>query len=294
MKGIILAGGSGLRLFPITKSISKHLLPIYDKPMIYYPLSVLMLIGIKEIMIISTPEDTPLFQKLLGDGSKIGISLSYNIQAKPNGIAEAFIVGEDFIGTSKVALILGDNIFYGQSFTELVQKASKINKGAMIFGYYVKEPESFGVVELDENLKKIISLEEKPTFPKSHYAIPGLYFYDNQVVEFAKSLQLSKRGELEITDLNRVYLERGNLQITLLGRGLNWFDTGTQDGLLEASSFIHAIQKQQGHYVACIEEIAFRLGYIDSKQMYELAKEASHSDYGRYLKKLSENETLGY
>lgn len=292
MKGIILAGGLGSRLFPITKPISKQLLPIYDKPMIYYPLSVLMLIGIKEIMIISTPEDTPLFQKLLGDGSKIGISLSYKIQANPNGIAEAFIVGEDFIGTSKVALILGDNIFYGQGFIELVRKASKINKGAMIFGYYVRNSESFGVVELDENLKEIISLEEKPPFPKSHYAIPGLYFYDSQVVEFAKSLQRSKRGELEITDLNRAYLERGKLQITLLGRGLSWFDTGTQDGLLEASSFIQVIQKRQGYYVACIEEIAFRLGYIDSKQLYELAKEVSHSDYERYLKNLSVNETI--
>ena len=290
MKGIILAGGLGSRLYPSTKVISKHLLPIYDKPMIYYPLSVLMLIGIREILIISTPNDLPTYKNLFGDGSKLGISFSYSIQENPNGIAEAFIIGEEFIGNDNVALILGDNIFYGQSFSQIVQNASKIVDGALIFGYYMKNPSSYGVVELDKETKKVISIEEKPPFPKSHYAVPGLYFYDNTVSEYAKKLRPSSRGELEITDLNKEYLKRGKLRVELFGRGLNWFDTGTEDGLLEASCFIKAVQDLQGLFVACIEEIAYHMGYISKSRLYELSKDYKNSLYGQYIKYISENE----
>ncbi len=288
MKGIVLAGGKGTRLYPVTKAISKQLLPVYDKPMIYYPISTLLLAGIRDILIISTPRDIPLYEELLEDGSKLGVSFSYKIQEKPKGLAEAFILGDEFIGNSKVALILGDNIFYGQGFSSILRKATKLYEGAIIFGYYVNNPSSFGVVEFDEKTKKVISLEEKPIFPKSNYAIPGLYFYDKNVVEYAQNLQPSKRGELEITDLNKEYLKRNNLKIELFGRGLAWFDTGTHDGLLEASNFIEAIQKRQNLYISCLEEIAYRLGYIDRQQLITLAKEYSKSDYGSYLISIAE------
>jgi len=289
MKGIILAGGSGTRLYPVTKSISKQIVPIYDKPMIYYPLSVLMLSGIKDILIISTPDDLPVFKDLLGDGSDLGLNLEYQVQEKPRGLADAFIVGEEFIGDDNVALILGDNVFYGQSFTKILERAASLEEGATIFGYYVKDPTSFGVVEFDDN-GKVLSLEEKPDEPKSNYAVPGLYFYDNTVVEKAKNLQPSARGELEITDLNRKYLEEGNLMVEHFGRGMAWLDTGTHDGLLEASNFVEAIQKRQGLYISCIEEIAYRLGYIDSKQLKKLAEPLMKTNYGKYLYDISDGK----
>lgn len=287
MKGIILAGGSGTRLYPITHSISKQLLPIYDKPMIYYPLSILMLANIKEILIISTPEDTPRFEQLLGDGTHLGISLSYEIQETPKGLAEAFIIGEDFIGEDSVALILGDNIYYGHQFTNILERASSLKSGATIFGYNVNDPERFGVVEFAES-GKVISVEEKPKIPKSSYAITGLYFYDNDVVNIAKSVEPSSRGELEITSINEAYLERGDLNVELLGRGFAWLDTGTHESLLEASTFIETIQKRQSLKVACLEEIAYRKAYINSDELLDLAKPLKKSDYGQYLIKLAE------
>lgn len=289
MKGIILAGGYGTRLYPVTKSISKHLLPVYDKPLIYYPLSVLMLAGIREILIISTARDIPLYQELLGNGNQLGLKFSYSIQEKPGGLAEAFLVGEHFIGGDKVALVLGDNIFYGQHFSDSLKKAGEIKEGAIVFGYYVKDPRAYGVVELDANGNPV-SLEEKPLKPKSHYAIPGLYFYDNQVVSIAKTLKPSSRGELEITDLNKEYLARGQLDVIPFGRGMAWLDAGTHDSLLEASNFIEAIQKRQGLYVACIEEIAYRMGYIDCKQLKELANGNKNTEYGEYLKNIADGK----
>ena len=282
MKGIILAGGSGTRLYPLTKAISKQIMPIYDKPMIYYPLSVLMLANIREILIISTPRDLSVFQELLGDGSKLGIKLEYKIQEHPNGLAEAFIVGEEFIGNDNVALILGDNIFYGSGFTGLVEEAAKLEKGAVIFGYPVKDPKAYGVVEFDKN-GKVVSLEEKPEKPKSNYAIPGLYFYDNSVIEKAKTIKPSARGELEITTINERYLEEGILNVKTLGRGIAWLDTGTHDALLEAANYVEAIQKRQGFYVACIEEIAYAKGWINEKQLENLAKTLMKTEYGKYL-----------
>ena len=286
MKGIILAGGRGTRLFPATRSISKQIIPIYDKPMIYYPLSVLMLAGIREILIISTERDLPLFKDLLGSGNQLGLDLSYEIQDEPNGLAEAFIIGENFIGNDKVCLILGDNIFFGQGFTPKLKQAANLTKGALIFGYYVNNPEKFGVVEFNKK-GKVISLEEKPAKPKSNYVIPGLYFYDNSVVKKAKKLVPSQRGELEITDLNRLYMKQDQLNIELLGRGLSWLDTGTHDGLLNAANFVEAVQKSQGLYIACIEEIAYRKGWIDQDQLLRLANELIKTDYGSYLKDLA-------
>ena len=285
MKGIILAGGSGTRLYPLTKAISKQITPIYDKPMIYYPLSVLMLAGIKDILVISTPRDILVFEELLEDGSKFGLNISYAVQEKPNGLAEAFIIGEKFIGNDSCALVLGDNIFYGHGFTGMLKQASSKEKGATIFGYYVNNPKDFGVVEFDEN-GKAISLEEKPEQPKSNYAIPGLYFYDNTVVEKAKKVKPSKRGELEITTLNEMYLNEGNLNVVSLGRGMAWLDTGTHDALLEASNFVKTIQSRQGIMVACLEEIAFINGWIDKEKIKELAKLLLKSEYGKYLMKL--------
>ncbi len=288
MKGVILAGGSGTRLYPVTKSISKQLLPIYDKPMIYYPLSVLMLAGIRDVLIISNPEYLGLFKSLLGDGKQIGMSFSYKAQEKPKGIADAFVVGEDFIGEDKVALILGDNVFFGQRFTEILREAASLKEGAVIFGYYVKDPSAYGVVEFDEK-GNVLSLEEKPKHPKSNYAIPGLYFYDNHVVEIAKNLKPSARGELEITDVNKEYLKMGKLKVIPFGRGFAWLDTGTHDGLLEASNFVATIQKRQGFYISCIEEIAYRFGYIDEVQLLELAKPLEKTEYGKYLRELTNN-----
>ncbi|RND01797.1 glucose-1-phosphate thymidylyltransferase RfbA [Lysinibacillus halotolerans] len=286
MKGIILAGGTGTRLYPLTKSISKQILPVYDKPMIYYPLSVLMLAGIKEILVISTPRDMEGFIQLLGDGSHLGIRLQYAIQEHPNGLAEAFIVGEKFIGSSSVALILGDNIFYGSNFSLLLKKATSLTSGGMIFGCYVNDPKAYGVIEVDE-LMNPISVEEKPVNPKSSYAIPGLYFFDNDVVEIAKQVEPSKRGEKEITSIIEDYLRRGKLKVQLTGRGLAWLDTGTHGSLLEASNFVCAIQKRQGLYIACIEEIAYRKGYITKEQLLEIAKPLMKTDYGKYLVELS-------
>lgn len=289
MKGIILAGGSGSRLYPITRAISKHLIPIYDKPMIYYPLSVLMLSGIREILIISTPHHINLYKDILGDGSTIGLNINYKIQETPRGLADAFIVGEKFIDNQKVALILGDNVFYGQSFSAILKKASSLKEGAVIFRYYVNNPHDFGIVECDEN-GNVISLEEKPKNPKSHYAVPGLYFYDENVVSIAKTLTPSKRDELEITDLNKEYLKKGKLKVKLLGRGFAWLDTGTYDALLEASNFVGTIQKRQGLYIACIEEIAYKMGYIDVQGLKKIADTMENTDYGTYLKKISTKE----
>lgn len=282
MKGIILAGGSGTRLYPITKSISKQIVPIYDKPMIYYPLSVLMLAGIRDILIISTERDVPVYKELLKDGSEYGINLKYAIQEKPNGLAEAFIIGERFIGNDSVCLILGDNIFYGRHFTALLEKAAELQDGALIFGYYVMNPTAFGVVEFDKD-SKVISIEEKPEKPKSNYAVPGLYFYDNEVINIAKNIKPSGRGELEITSINDEYLKRGKLKVELFGRGMAWLDTGTHDGLLEASNFVAIVQHRQGMYVSCIEEIAYRKGYINKAQLVKLAYPMLKTDYGKYL-----------
>ncbi len=282
MKGIILAGGSGTRLYPVTKAMSKQMVPIYDKPMIYYPMSVLMLAGIKDILIISTPRDIVNFKELFKDGSELGLNIKYAIQENPNGLAEAFIIGEEFIGDDSVAMILGDNIFYGQSFTSHLESAAKLEKGATVFGYYVQDPRAFGVVGFDKN-GKVTSLEEKPEKPKSRYAVPGLYFYDNSVVEKAKALKPSSRGELEITDLNKVYMEEGTLTVELLGRGMAWLDTGTHASMLKASNFVEAVQTTQGTFIACLEEIAFRKGWISKEQVKELAAPLMKTGYGQYL-----------
>ena len=281
-KGIILAGGSGTRLYPITKGVSKQLLPIYDKPMIYYPISVLMLAGIQDILIITTPEDKESFERLLGDGSQFGVRLQYAIQPSPDGLAQAFIIGEDFIGNSNVCLVLGDNIFYGQGFTPMLKQAVARAKGATVFGYQVKDPERFGVVEFDEQ-KRAISLEEKPTHPKSHFAVTGLYFYDNEVIQIAKQVKPSERGELEITTVNQMYLERGDLNVELLGRGFAWLDTGTHESLLEAAQFVETLEKRQGYKVACLEEIAFNQGWLSQEQILEIGQSMSKNDYGQYL-----------
>ena len=285
MKGIILSGGSGTRLYPVTKVISKQINAIYDKPMIYYPLSILMLAGIKEILIISTPRDLPMFKELLGTGEQLGIEFSYAVQEKPNGLAEAFIIGEEFIGNDSCALILGDNIFYGHGLTGILQEAQKKKNGATIFGYYVNNPKDFGVVEFDNN-GRVISLEEKPQSPKSNYAVPGLYFYDNTVIEKAKKVKPSKRGELEITSINDMYLKEGTLNLVSFGRGMAWLDTGTHDALLEAGNFVKTIQSRQGVMVACLEEIAYRNGWITKEQVLELAKPLMKSKYGKYLEQI--------
>ena len=289
MKGIVLAGGAGTRLYPITKAVSKQLLPLYDKPMIYYPISVLMLANIKDILIISTPRDLPMYKELLGDGSDLGISFSYAVQENPNGLAEAFIIGEDFIGDDKVALILGDNVFHGHRFTEILERAYSLEEGAVIFGYFTNNPEAFGVVEFDEEWN-VLSIEEKPENPKSNYIVPGLYFYDNDVIQIAKNVEPSDRGELEITSVNEECLKLGKLKVELLGRGMAWLDTGTHDGLLEACNFIETVQKRQSLYIACLEEIAYLKGYISREDVLKLAEPLKKTEYGQYLRKLVERK----
>ncbi len=293
MKGIILAGGSGTRLYPITRSISKQIIPVYDKPMIYYPLSVLMLAGIQDILIISTPRDLPVYKGLLGKGTQIGLRISYAEQASPDGLAQAFLIGESFIGKEKVCLILGDNIFYGHGFGKVLMDTAKLDKGAVVFGYFVKDPERYGVVEFDDK-GNVLSLEEKPKKPKSNYAVTGLYFYDNSVVDRAKILKPSSRGELEITDLNRLYLGENLLSVKLMGRGMAWLDTGTQESLLQASNYIYTIEKRQGLKISCIEEVAYNRGYIDSKQLLKLANEHGKSQYGEYLRGIAKERIFTY
>ena len=282
MKGIVLAGGKGTRLYPITKSVSKQLLPIYDKPMVYYPLSVLMLAGIRDILLISTPDDLPQYEKLLGDGSRFGVKFSYAVQDQPRGLADAFILGEEFIGSDNVCLILGDNIFYGQKLSDILKRAVARESGATIFGYPVKNPREFGVVEFDSE-NRVISIEEKPAEPKSNYAVPGLYFYDNRVIEIAKNVKPSARGEIEITSVNNVYKDMGELKVELLGRGMAWLDTGSPKGMLKAAQFVEAVQSRQGYYVACLEEIAYRMKFIDADMLKAMAKELGKTDYAEYL-----------